>query len=227
MSKHQNQEEDINIGEVYSKTEKFLEEKKQPLTIGLVAIIAVIFGTFYYFNMYLPPLEEEAQQNVFQAQQAFAIDSFELAMYGGDDFMGFEDVIDAYGSTAIGNTSKYYMAVSLMNTGAYEDAITYYKSYSPKDHMTSTLKEGGIGDCLSQLEAYEEAITAYEKAANAYVNEFTTPIYLKKAGILAEEIGDYEKAVKFYERIKSQYPDSQEGRDIEKYLAHAQSFVAS
>jgi len=225
MSKHQDQEEDINIGEVYSNTEKFLDKNKQSLTIGLVAILAIVVGSFYYFSMYLPEIEKEAQQNVYQAQQAFAIDSFELAMYGGNDFMGFEEIIDNYGASAIGNTSKYYMAVSLMNTGDYEGAIEYYKSYSPKDHMTSALTEGGIGDCLSQLEAYEEAVTAYEKAANAYVNEFTTPIYLKKAGILSEDIGDYEKAVKFYERIKSQYPDSQEGRDIEKYLAHAQSYL--
>jgi len=226
MSKHQDHEEDINIGEVYSKSEKFLEENKQPITMVIGAIIAIVLGSFYYFNMYLPPLQEEAEQNVFQAQQAFAIDSFELAMYGGDDFMGFEEIAQTYSSTNIGNTAKYYMAVSLLHTGSYEDAIEYYKSYSPEDHMTSALTQGGIGDCLSQLEAYEEAITAYEKAANAYVNEFSTPIYLKKAGILSENIGDYEKAVKFYERVKSQYPNSQEGRDIEKYLGHAKSYVA-
>ena len=225
MSKHQVEEEDINIGDAYSKAERFLDEKKQPVGIAVGVIILLILGVFYYFNMYLPPLQKNASEDVYQAQKAFATDSFELAMYGNSEFIGFEEVIATYGSTEIGNTSKYYMAVSLMHTGAYEDAIDYFKSYSPADHITRALKEGGIGDCLAQLDAYEDAITAYEKAANAYVNDFSTPIYLKKAGIISEEINDYKSAVKFYERISSQYPNSQEGRDIEKYLAHAKSYV--
>ena len=121
--KHQVEEEDINIGEAYSKAEKFLDEKKQPIGIVLGAIIVIILGTFYYFNMYLPPLQKNAQVDVFQAQKAFENDSFELAMYGGSDFMGFEEIIENYGSTSIGNTSKYYMAVSLLHTGGYDEAI--------------------------------------------------------------------------------------------------------
>lgn len=218
-------EEDINIGDAYSKAEKFLDENKQPVGIALIAIVAVILGGFYYFNMYLPPLNKNASEDVYAAQNAFAADSFDLAMYGSSEFMGFEEIIDNYGSTDIGNTSKYYMGVSLMQTGAYEDAIDYLKSYSPADHMTRSLKEGAIGDCLSQLGDYEDAISAYEKAANAYVNDFSTPIYLKKAGITAEKINDYNTAVKHYEKIKKDYASSAEGRDIEKYLAHAQSFM--
>lgn len=225
MSKKHEQEEDINIGEVYSKTEKFLEEKKQPLLIAIGAVAAIVLGTFYYYSMYLPPLKKEAEQSIFLAQQAFSVDSFELAMYGNEEVIGFEEIVEAYGSTSIGNTAKYYMAVSLMHTKSYEDAIEYYKSYTPEDHVTKALKLGGLGDCYAQLGEFEEAITYYEKAANSYVNDFSTPIYLKKAGIVSEKIGDYKEAVDFYETIKSQYPDSQEGRDIEKYLAHASSFV--
>ncbi|MFT6323604.1 MAG: tetratricopeptide (TPR) repeat protein [Halieaceae bacterium] len=159
------------------------------------------------------------------AQKAFAADSFELAMVGSSEFMGFEEIIDNYGSTDIGNTSKYYMGVSLMHTGDYEDAIDYLKSYSAADHMTRALKEGAIGDCLSQLGDYEDAISAYKKASSAYVNEFSTPIYLKKAGMTSEKINDFEAAVDFYEAILEDYANSSEARDIEKYLAHAQSYV--
>jgi tetratricopeptide (TPR) repeat protein len=225
MSKKHQEEEDINIGDAYSKAEKFLDQKKQPIGIVLGAIIVIILGTFYYFNMYLPPLQKSAQVDVFQAQKAFENDSFDLAMYGNSDFIGFEEIIDNYGATNIGNTSKYYMAVSLLHTGAYEDAIEYFNSYAPEDHITKSLKDGGIGDCLSQLGDYESAISAYEKAAKAYINDFSTPLYLKKAGIVAEKINDFDSAVKYYKQISQDYPDSQEGRDIEKYLAHAQSFL--
>lgn len=225
MSKHQVKEEDINIGEAYSKAEKYLDNNKQSVGIALAAIVVVVLGAFYYFNMYLPPLNKSASEDVYAAQKAFAVDSFDLAMYGSSEFMGFEEIIDVYGSTKIGNTSKYYMGVSLMHTGYYEDAIDYLNSYSPEDHLTRALKAGAIGDCLSQLGDYEDAISSYKKAAKAYVNEFSTPIYLKKAGITSEKINDYSSAVGFYETIRKDYSSSAEARDIEKYLAHAQSFV--
>lgn len=224
MSTH-HEEEEINIGEAYNTAENFLDQNKQSIGIALAAIVIVVLGAFYYFNMYLPPLKKSASEDVYAAQKAFAADSFELAMNGSAEFMGFEEIIDNYGSTEIGNTSKYYMGISLMHTRSYEDAIDYLNSYSANDHITRALKEGAIGDCLSQLGEFEDAISAYKKAANAYKNEFSTPIYLKKAGITAEKINDYESAVEFYETINKEYSNTTEARDIDKYLAHAKSFV--
>ena len=42
--------------------------------------------------------------------------------------------------------------------------------------------------------------------------------YLLKAGIVAEKLGENEKALSFYETIKDQYPQSMEAYDIEKYI---------
>ena len=225
MSQHQVEEEDINIGEAYSKAEKFLDDNKQNIGIAIAAVVIVVLGTFYYFNMYLPPIKKEAAIEIAGAQKAFEADSFNLAINGNNEFMGFEEIIDTYGSTEVGNTAKYYMGVSLLQTGNYDEAIEFIKSYSANDHITRATKEGVIGDCLSQLGQYEDAISAYEKAANAYVNDFSTPIYLKKAGITAEKVGDYTAAVSYYEEISKDYSASAEGRDIEKYLAHAQSLM--
>lgn len=225
MSQHQVEEEDINIGEAYSKAEKFLDDNKQSIGIAIAAVVIVVLGTFYYFNMYLPPIKKEAAIEIAGAQKAFEADSFNLAINGNNEFMGFEEIIDNYGSTEVGNTAKYYMGVSLLQTGNYDEAIEFIKSYSANDHITRATKEGVIGDCLSQLGEYEDAISAYEKAANAYVNDFSTPIYLKKAGITAEKVGDYAAAVSYYEEISKDYSASAEGRDIEKYLAHAQSLM--
>ncbi len=225
MSQHQVEEEDINIGEAYSKAEKFLDENKQSIGIAIAAVVIVVLGTFYYFNMYLPPIKKEAAIEIAGAQRAFEADSFNLAINGNNEFMGFEEIIESYGSTEVGNTAKYYMGVSLLQTGNYEEAIDFIKSYSAGDHITRATKEGVIGDCLSQLGEYENAISAYEKAANAYVNDFSTPIYLKKAGVTAEKIGDYAAAVTYYEEISKDYSASAEGRDIEKYLAHAQALM--
>lgn len=223
MSKHQIAEEDINIGEVYSKTETFLDNNKQAITIGLGAIIAIVAGFVYYFNMYLPPLQQDAEASIYKAQQAFEADDFENALYGTDAYMGFEEVADNFGSTAAGNTARYYMGICNLHLGNYEDAIDDLNAYSPKDHMTQATKQGAMGDALSQLGDYEDAISHYEKAATVYVNDFTSPIYYKKAGVLSEKIGDYQAAVEFYTTIKDNFSTTTEGRDIEKLIAHAEA----
>ncbi len=71
------------------------------------------------------------------------------------------------------------------------------------------------------LEELEEAISYYDKAANLVDNEFVSPIYHMKAGMVYEELGNYKNALDIYKIIQEKYPDSSEGRSIEKYITRA------
>ena len=42
--------------------------------------------------------------------------------------------------------------------------------------------------------------------------------YLLKAGQVAEEMGDKDKAVSYYKKLKDQYPESAEASDVDKYI---------
>ena len=50
-------------------------------------------------------------------------------------------------------------------------------------------------------------------------NSFNTPLFLMKAGELQELNGKYDEALKLYERIRDEYPESTEGTSIDKYIA--------
>jgi TolA-binding protein len=52
-------------------------------------------------------------------------------------------------------------------------------------------------------------------------NELTTPIYMLKAAELLESTGKSAEALKIYETIKQKFPESNEGRNIDKYIARA------
>ncbi|MBQ8045686.1 MAG: hypothetical protein IJ269_04970, partial [Bacteroidales bacterium] len=56
-------------------------------------------------------------------------------------------------------------------------------------------------------------------------NSLLTPIFLKKAAIIAEKTGDYSKAVSFYEEIKSKYENTMTGYDIDRYIERAKSQI--
>ena len=47
--------------------------------------------------------------------------------------------------------------------------------------------------------------------------------YLLKAGMVAEKLGENEKALACYETIKDQYPQSMEAYEIDKYIGRIQN----
>lgn len=168
------------------------------------------------------PMEETASAEMFQAEQYFSTDSFNLALNGDGNALGMLDIIDDYGSTDAGNLANYYAGVAYLKMGQYEDAIEYLNDFSPSGLLGPAAK-GALGDAYAGSGDMDKALSNYESAADMDDNDFTTPIFLFKAGLAAEEVGDYDRAVRLYGKLKKDYADSQEGRDAEKYLARSEA----
>jgi tetratricopeptide (TPR) repeat protein len=159
---------------------------------------------------------------MFVAEQYFERDSFNLALYGDGNYFGFLDIIDEYRITKAANLAHYYSGISFLRLGEFETAIEYLKKFESNDHMLAPLTQGAIGDACLELNDTSEALRYYEKAYSMNENEFLNPIYLLKAGQVYESLGNYERALERYQMIKSNFPESQEGRDIEKYITRVQ-----
>jgi len=65
----------------------------------------------------------------------------------------------------------------------------------------------------------DEAINYYLKAAEKSRNNFTTPYFLKKAGFAYEQQNNFTEALNVYNRIKTEYSKSNEGKEIERDIA--------
>jgi tetratricopeptide (TPR) repeat protein len=63
------------------------------------------------------------------------------------------------------------------------------------------------------------------EAADFAKNSFNSPLFLLKAGELYELNGKFAEALKLYERIENQYPESTEGSTIEKYIARVKILI--
>ncbi|MCB9361093.1 MAG: tetratricopeptide repeat protein [Flavobacteriales bacterium] len=219
----ENQEVIVDVQEVYSKTEHFVENNKKNLSIivgGIVVVIALYLG---YTKMYIAPMEIEAQSSMFMAEKYFEQDSLQKAINGDGLNYGFIDIIDEYSGTKSANLAHYYLGISYLRTGDYEAAIDELKSFSSDDIMVSSIALGAIGDAYLELGEIDDAISYYKKAAKNQENDLTSPMYLFKAGIAYEEKGDYQAAFDNYTKIKNDYAESSEGRTIEKYLARAEA----
>lgn len=228
MSKTQieNTEEPIiDVEQAYSKTEHYIEENKNRLATAALVIVAIVGGYFAYKYLYVQPLDEEAQKQMWKAEQYFEKDSFDLALNGDGNYFGFLQIIDDYGLTKTANLAHYYAGVSYLRKGEYETAIGHLEDFSSDDEMLSPIATGAIGDAFMELGKTEDALSQYVKAAEMKDNKFTAPLYLMKAGLAYELQGDYSGAKKVYEKIKKDYAETSEGRNVDKYLARVESFV--
>ncbi len=223
--KNQNEEEEIlvDVEEVYSKTEEFINANQVQILGGVAVVAFIILGYFSYVRFYLGPLEEEASSQMFVAEQYFEKDSFNIALNGDATYLGFLDIADDYGSTKSGNLARYYAGISHLSLGQYEDAIYQLGKFKGQDVVLSAIAYGATGDAHMELGDADKALAAYEKAVKTNENEFTTPIYLMKAGVAAEKLGKFDKAISYYGRLRSDFPNTNEGRSAEKYLSRAQT----
>ncbi len=206
------------VEETLTKTEQFLENNWKAITYGL-AVIAVVVGVVWIYNKRLDSKTEEALSQMYVAENYFAADSMNLALYGDGNYLGFIDIADEYGSTRPGNLANYYAGVSFLRLGQFEDAIDYLKKFKKRDESVSPVAIGCIGDAYVELGDTDRGIEYYLRAANYSENTFYNPLYLFKAGQLHEIEGRYDEALDIYHRIKDEYPESSEGNNIDKNIA--------
>ena len=217
-------DEEIDLQEQYGKAEEFINKNKN-MVIGVLAAALLIICGFLAFNaIYIPAQEAEARSQMFVAEQYFAKDSFQLALNGNDNYPGFLDIIGDYsGMTQATNLAQYYAGICYLNLGDYDSAISHLSKFSGSDEMVSSMALGAMGDAYSELGNVDKGISYYKKAANNSKNEFTGAMFLMKAAAAYEAKGDAKTAKGLYEQVKKNYPDSNQTRDIDKYIARAEA----
>jgi len=211
------------IEQALTRSERFIEENQKILTYvlgGIIVVLLIIIGGNRY---YLKPLNEEAAADMFYAERFFEIDSFNLALNGYGTYPGFLNVIDDYGITKSAKVARYYAGICYHQLGDHETAIEYLNKFKTDDLLVGAAKYSTMGDAYVELGDLKKAESSYRTGIDKFENRFSTPILLKKLGILYEELGDLDQALEAYQTIESTYPDTPEGREILKYIGRVES----
>lgn len=195
------------------------EHYQHYILYALIGVAVLVGGWFAYKNFVVAPKQKEAVAAMWQAQMQFERDSFKLALENpGGGYDGFVTLADKFSGTPAGNTANYYAGICYLQTGDIDNAIKYLEDFSPEGTMLPITANGALGDCYSEKKDFDKALSYYKKAADAGDNEVLTPYYLKKMGMLYEYTGKAEDARAAYEKVRKNYPNSPDGREIEKYL---------
>lgn len=223
MSKEKGKHEDgfEHLEEALTSSEQFIEKNQKMLINIVLVLIVVIGGYFGYKHFVSAPQAQEASNQIFGAQNYFEKDSFNLALNGDGNILGFIEIADKYSSTPTGNLANFYAGLSYLYLGEYENAISSLKNFSSDDLLMANMAIANIGDAYMQLGDYAKAAENYKKAASSNANDFSTPTFLMKNALALEKNNDYAGALKVYEKVEKEFPASPEGRDIEKYIERA------
>ncbi|MDR2448998.1 MAG: tetratricopeptide repeat protein [Prevotellaceae bacterium] len=217
------QQKDVGekVGTVLSSTEQFLEKYKNYLIYGVVAILLVTVMYFGYKQLYLQPLQEEAQGQMYVAEQYFRMDSLSLALHGDGNNLGFLQIIEEYGNKA-GDVVYFYAGLCQYHLGDYEGAIGNLRNFEVGDEILAARALCCIGDAYVALENYTTAIDYFLKAANYRDNAYSAR-YLLRAGLVYETLNKPAEAMDVYQRIKNHYGQTTEGREVDKYIGRINS----
>jgi tetratricopeptide (TPR) repeat protein len=219
-----------SLDESASRTEDFIA-KNQKLILGIVGAIAIAAIAYtLYLKFVAEPKELEATNEMYVAQKNFdlaangtAADSlYTLALNGSEGKYGFVKIADEFSGTAAGSLANYYAGMAYLNTGKYDEAITYLDRFHSDDVMLKALALGAIGDAHSQKNQMKEAFDFYQKALSSDENDFTTPRFALKAGKTALILGNKEDALKLFTIIKEKYETTAEAQGIDALIGLAQ-----
>ncbi|MCD2258742.1 tetratricopeptide repeat protein [Psychroserpens luteolus] len=220
------------LDEGANKAEDFVARNQKGIFI-IVGLAAVIALAYLGYNKYIAgPKAKEAMNEMYIAQKHFE-DAFvtgankdsllTIALDGAEGKLGLSDIADQYGSTSAGNIANYQAGMAYLNLKDYTNAVKYLGDFKTSDAVLGPLAKGGIGDAFVQLEQLPEALDYYEQAIKASTNDYTTPMYLLKAANVAQTLGQSDKALGYYKRIKSDFSDSDQAKNIETFIGRAEA----
>jgi tetratricopeptide (TPR) repeat protein len=216
--KEENPQTLSNVEETLTRTEHFLEENYKSLLIVFGVIVGIV-ALIWLGKIYINKRNNEAQAQMYQAERYLEIDSLKLALNGDGNYLGFLDIAKNYKMTKAGNLARYSAGICYLHLGNYKAAIDYLDKYSKKDKVLGSLAIGATGDAYVELGNLDKGASKYVEAADYAENSFNSPIFLLKAGEIYELQNKFQDALKVYERIQAEYPESNEGSTIEKYIA--------
>lgn len=223
MAKRKSDQTDVVVEQANTApySAPFWEKYANLLFYAVGAIVLAIAGWWMYKELIVKPKQVEAVAAMWQAEQQFSRDSFQLALNDpGGGFDGFLAIADKFSGTPAGNLARYYAGVCYLQSGDFDNAISQLNDFSPDGDLLPSMKYGIMGDCYAEKQDFDKALDYYKKAADAAENGLVGMFYLKKLGMLNEIQGNKDAALEAFERIRRDYPNQQSGdwRDVEKYI---------
>lgn len=225
MAKKSNQDDIlVDVDELYSKSEQFVDKNRKQLTMGLGGAAAVILLVIGYTSLVVAPKNLAAEEAAFMAEHYFAKDSADLAMLGDGLNAGLEEILSDHSGTPAAARAAFELGIMHRDAARFEDAVEAFNQAGFSDDVFGPLVDANIGDCLVELGDLEGAESHFASAASAAASGLAakalSPMCSYKRALVLLELGDEDKARKVLKDLAEDFPNS-------TYAANATGLAAS
>lgn len=210
------------LAEKLEGAEHWLENNPKVI-LGVVVVLVLVAGGFFGYRWWIDKQNTIAQQEMFQAVRYFEADSLDLAMKGTANISGFETIINEYGMTPAANLANYYAGVISLKQGKFALAVFYLKDFKSNDLLVQARAYSLLGDAYMEQNDFQNAADAYHKASTYKPNKYFTPGYILKEALAYEKLTQNDKAIAAYDRLITEFWDSQEVATAKKLKARLES----
>lgn len=225
MAKKSNQEETIvNVDELYSKSEQFVDKNRKQLTLGLGGAAALILIVIGYSTLVVAPKNTAAEEAAFMAEHYFAKDSADLAMLGDGLNAGLEEILSDHSGTPAAARAAFELGIMHRDAARFDEAVDAFNQAGFSDDVFGPLTDANIGDCLVELGDLEGAeghfASAASGAASGLAAKALSPMCSYKRALVLIELGNENKARGVLEDLAEDFPNS-------TYASNATGLAAS
>lgn len=220
--KHPEEKNQVTRPTVHSggRAEQFWQKNSKFIIYGISAVLLLIGGYLVYQNYFRAPEELKAAEAMWKAEDYYRKDSASLALNGDGPNPGFLKIISRHAGTKAASLAGFYAGACYMKLGDFNNAIKYLKDFSTGDKLISVRATGLLGDAYAETGKKNEAIEQYRKAGTMFPDDnYNSPEYLFRAGLLYQDMGKNKEAVEVFRIIKDKYSSTERGSEIDKYLA--------
>lgn len=195
-----------------SSIEKFKSEVGPVGFIGAIVGLVVLVGASvaFFLNFRQDQRNEEAQNEIFQAQYYYEKDSLDYALNGDGRNLGFVQIVEIYGGTEVANLASFYAGASYLKLRDFQSAADYLEDFSTEEEIVMARAQKLLGDAYMELGNFIDAADSYTNAANTVDDQFFSPSYLLSASLAHEKGGDLQAAIAALDKIINDYKDAQD-----------------
>lgn len=204
----------------YVKATTFYGNNKKNISIGITALVVIVFAVVVYFKNRADNNEKAVTQlgSIFQTYDA---GQFQVAIDGIPErnIPGLKAIVDNYGNSQTGELARLYLANAYLLTGKADDALRNFEECTPADDLLAAARLSGIAASHEARGDHKQAAEYFEKAATKFPKDINAAENLSNAARNFGQAGEKTTAIELYRRIKKGYPGTSFARDADRFIS--------
>ncbi len=203
----------------YARATTFYYENKKYISYAVTALMVIAVAGFIYTNNRRASTEKAAAE-LGKVYQLFDGGQYSQAIEGIPErgIMGLKAIVENYSGPSA-ELARFYLANSYYYLGKYDESLQHFKECNHGDNILQASALAGAAACYEAKGDHVAAATYYEKAVDKASKSPSAAEYLHQAAYNYGVGGEKEKAINLFKRIRKDYPNSPQAREVDRYIA--------